>query len=183
MRSHRQRAQLKRAGREKQSGEKRISARANVRSEGSRVLTGQAKKLLLICSGEEAPNLHFLDPLEPSTASRKQEDSLKQMLMQGGSGGAGLQCRKLQGGMRGKNQEKLGRADEEGMKQPSCSQRHFPRAQKFGEGMEERGERSWGRHRWQGTDSKRDAWETEKIRQKLWREGGKKGTRPMPGAD
>lgn len=85
------------------------------------------------------------------------------MQIQGGSGGAGLQCGRSQGGMKGKNQENLGGADGEGMKQPSHNKCHFLGAQKFGEGMEEKGRR----HVWQGKDSKRDAGKTEKTRQKL----------------
>lgn len=41
--------------------------------------------------------------------------------------------------MKGKNQQNLGGADGEGMKQPSHSKCHFLGAQKFGEGMEEKG--------------------------------------------
>lgn len=54
-----------------------------------------------------------------------------------GSGGAGLQCRSSQGGVRRKNQQKLGRDDGKGMKEPSCSELHFPGAQKSREGMKE----------------------------------------------
>lgn len=69
--------------------------------------------------------------------------------------------------MRGKTQQKLGRADGEGAKQPRCSECHFHGAQKYGERMEEEGRDAVGKTPLQGTDSKRDAQEAEKKIQAL----------------